>query len=165
MCLPEKKPKRNSAPERDLQICIAEWLKLCWPEGCGIEWGHCPNGGRRPTTKIRGKDIPLDAILLKRMGTKAGWPDLFFFWKTAEGHFAAGAIELKIDTSLSDDQRDFSFRWQALGGRWAVCRTPMAVYEALASWGITPPYKPPLALQRGGRQTEYQMALGWGAPV
>ena len=62
------KPKRKT-PEADLQIAIVQWFNLAYPDHA--KWlHHSPNGGKRSIT---------EAVRFKRMGTKAGFPDLVLF--------------------------------------------------------------------------------------
>jgi VRR-NUC domain len=156
-----KKPRET--PERDLQIAVAEWLKLCWPQvvGAKVLWTASASGAHTPdmVTK-KGKRFSLEAVMLKKMGVNPGWPDLQFAWKNREGFMCCGAIELKSPTgSLRNDQEIFRDNWIDKGGRWALCRTQHDVENSLIYWGLNPPFRAPLALKEAARQVKNEMAL------
>lgn len=69
-------------PEDALQISIMDWMRLQHPNVLAV---HIPNGGSR--NKI-------EAVKLKRMGVKAGMPDIFIPQKSVNslGFFC----ELKV---------------------------------------------------------------------
>lgn len=86
---------------------------------------HSPNGGKRSKS---------DGDLFKSLGTRAGFPDLFFLH---EG--LAYAIEVKTHakgSKMSTEQIEFRDRWLASGGFYAVCRSIDDAREALSEWRI-----------------------------
>lgn len=86
-------------------------------------WFHVPNGGKR-----NGRE----AGRLKRMGVRPGVADLLFFWGRDKG-----AIELKAGKNKqTDTQEAFQAEWEALGGKYRVCRDFESVVATLCEWGV-----------------------------
>lgn len=78
-----------------------------------------------------------DGAKFKRMGVMRGISDFVFWWKTADGTFGAGGIELKTEIGKqSPYQRNFEGRMKTLGGKYSVCRTVAQVRDTLISWGL-----------------------------
>jgi hypothetical protein len=121
--------------ETKLHIAVAEWLRNSCPH---VLWTHPANQGRSPQ----------EGAKLKRMGVRAGVPDLLF-WHS--GWF--GAIELKTTSGLSEVQKDFKLKFIASGGKYETCKTVQSVHDTLVLWGINPiPYiikepLPPLSVR------------------
>jgi hypothetical protein len=90
-----------------------------------------------PSNEVTSKD---DAYWNKVKGIMPGIADLMFLW----GDYIQGglccyvaAIELKTHTGLlSPHQKNFSVKFQGIGGKYAVCRTVAAVRDTLKSWGL-----------------------------
>jgi hypothetical protein len=110
---------RNHSETR-LHICVANWLFDACP---WLLWTHPANQGRSPA----------DGAKLKRMGVRAGTPDIVL-WHN--GIFAA--IELKTGSGMSDKQKEFRRKFELAGGKFAVCTSVKDVHDALLSWGINP---------------------------
>lgn len=79
---------------------------------------------------------------LKRMGVLAGMPDLLLYWRGG-----AGVIEMKSKGGgLSANQREILERFQRMGHRTAVCRTPKEAEAAVREWGLDPAFPAPLVI-------------------
>lgn len=119
----EPKPRRPRArPEQTLQFQTADMIRLKAPR---LLWWFVPNGVhvRHPQTR---RD-------LKRMGLRAGMPDMHFVSVAAKLH----VIELKADSgSLSMAQRIIREELTKRGVPWAECRTVDQVEAQLREWGL-----------------------------
>lgn len=94
-------------PEDSLQITIADWLRLQYPK---LLWWHTPNGG------LRNKIV---ASKLKRMGVKAGVPDIFI--PRGNGGFFC---ELKIGkNNTTPKQKEVLAQLQELGYHCCIARS------------------------------------------
>lgn len=82
--------------ERSEQIMLIEWAELMQRRLPALKWlYHVPNGGKRD---------PVTGALLKKMGVKAGVPDLFL--PEPAGKFHGLYIEMKCGNGRpSDEQR------------------------------------------------------------
>lgn len=103
---------RTTAHEDQLQIACVRWFDMQYPE-YRMLLHHSPNGGYRTLTE--GK-------LFRKMGTRAGFPDLLLLLQTDE--WTALAIELKTDTGKQSVHQK---EWQAVatqnGIRYEVVRS------------------------------------------
>lgn len=116
--------KRRASPEYALHCQVADYLSRALSLEDGVWWTTFPAGGGG---KVRG-------ARLKRMGLKAGVPDILIliggdaFW-----------IELKAKGGrVSSEQSQFMMaicKTSGLG-RTAVCRSVTEVEHALQSWHI-----------------------------
>lgn len=96
------KRKIKNRPEQDLQKTCVRWFKIQYPNELLI---HIPNGGKRNAR---------EAEQFKKMGTKAGFPDLALFKK--KGDYGALFIEMKAEKgSISDKQENVLASLQKLG--------------------------------------------------
>ena len=99
--------KTNAMPipsEDDEQRALASWLDLA-----GLAWLHVPNGGHRHV---------LVGLRLKRLGAKAGAPDVLIFSRCpAQPELRGVAIELKRRDGgrLSDAQKAWISRLNSEG--------------------------------------------------
>lgn len=128
--------------EDALQIAAATLLRLGLSDS--VVWWHTPNGGSRNKR---------EAVKLKRMGARAGVPDLAFILPDGRAAF----IELKakggraIDGRktrpgrLSTEQETFRDDAQASGALWALARSVDDVQTILTGWGL------PLSIKLDGR--------------
>lgn len=111
-------------PEDALHADVAGWLGWALPEPA---WWSCfPAGGGGFNRGLR----------LKRLGLKAGFPDLFALrpLKFGRGTFIGG-IELKTDEGqLSAVQIQTHADLRKTGMEIAVCRNLPEVRAALAAW-------------------------------
>lgn len=111
------------ASEDPIHLAILDWLRvvLPWPTNATVH--HSPNGG------MRNKAV---AAKLKRMGTRAGWPDLSFIH---EGVFYG--LEVKRQGGrVKPDQRQCHHDIRTAGGKVAVARSIDDARQALADWNI-----------------------------
>lgn len=110
-------------PEDRLHQSIADYMRVQYPQGGRLVWFHVPN---QNNGNVRWRQK------LKRMGVRAGVADLMLKWGGG-----VGAIEIKVEGGRqSDSQKEFQADWEALGGRYAVCRSIEDVRETLAEWGL-----------------------------
>jgi len=107
---------KRQHPEDALQAQVADYLDLC-----GLLWCHPPNGGKRGL---------IEACRLKRLGVRAGVPDLLIFerWQSTDpetgGEGFGVALELKSPTGrATSEQRAWLDSLQARGWRVGICRT------------------------------------------
>ena len=108
-------------PERELQISVAGWLDIALADPC--VWFHVPNGEKRS---------PRTAGLLKRMGVKAGVPDLFVF---APGIVVA--LELKAGKGRATETQEAMLdRLNECGVHTAICKSIEQVEQALRFAGV-----------------------------
>lgn len=108
--------------EDQLHNAVAQYLNMCLYKD--IVWYHPPNGGKRNAR---------EAAKFKRMGVLAGVPDLCFILPGG----TAAYIELKVEGSyLRPSQKQFKKKAEALGAKFAVCRSIEDVRETLNEWGI-----------------------------
>lgn len=109
-----KKAMKKRMTEDSLQIAVARLL-----DHTGLHWFHCPNGGKRNI---------LVAAKLKRMGTKAGVPDVMIVTPTI-GHCGV-AIELKSDSGrLTDTQKQWREALTSCGWAYYTARSVDEVIE------------------------------------
>lgn len=123
---PEKATIRGKRkqPERGLHLAVADYLDMALP--VDAVWHHSPNewfGGPRAHAL---------AALMKRKGTRSGWPDVEILFRR-EIYF----IELKDrDEPLSKSQNDLHPKICNTGARLAICRSVAEVQAALDVWDI-----------------------------
>ena len=111
--------KIRNRPEQALQIAVAQFLDLALPGTAW--WMHVPNAAKRGV---------VEAVMFKRLGMKAGAPDLFIFWRSR-----CYAIELKSEAgSLSETQRNVHELLHMAGVPVVVCRSIKEVEYALRTW-------------------------------
>jgi len=114
-------------PEDAFHADVAGWL--AWALPAPAFWTTFPAGGGGFNRGLR----------LKRLGLKAGVPDILVFrplGRFRAGLFAGG-IELKTDEGrLSEVQVETHELLRAAGFAIAVCRSLGQVKAALAAWGF-----------------------------
>lgn len=108
--------------EIDLHRSVAAFLRVAIMDSECL-WWHTPNGERRDART---------GAKLKSMGARAGVPDFCFVLPSGQSAF----IELKGDGGLSQSQRSFRDDCQAIGAKWAMCRSVEQVVDTLAAWGV-----------------------------
>lgn len=88
--------------EDDFQIGVCKYL-----DAIKLDWFHCPNGGKRHFTV---------GAKLKKMGVKAGVPDVIIINPTRDGSSGL-AIELKVgDNTQKPTQKDWEAKF--LNNNW-----------------------------------------------
>lgn len=107
---------RNQAEFR-MQCAIADQLR--WRAKLGLYWTAIPNGEKRSA---------ITGARLKRMGVRAGNPDLLLVWKGR-----AIGIELKAPGGRkpTDSQEAAGEDWTLAGGLYHVCRGYQAAMDLL----------------------------------
>lgn len=93
-----KSTKRTPKEDR-LQTACVKWFDLQYPE-LSMLLHHSPNGGKRDAA---------EAAKFKRMGVRAGFPDLILL--VPRHGYICLAIELKAQTGR---QSEFQKRWQGV---------------------------------------------------
>ena len=90
----------TSLTERDIHQAIVDWLHVALPDGSVFH--HSPNEGRH---KVQYR------VMQKRLGVRAGWPDIEIFtnrtwWREDTGlHWAPIFLEIKTDKGRLSDIR------------------------------------------------------------
>lgn len=112
--------RKPAVSEGQLQKAVVTWLSI--QEQLGrLTYAHIPNEGRR--SRIAGSN-------LRRMGLRAGFPDLVVF-----GHFGCGVIELKTETGkIRPNQREWAERFQTFEIPHAICRSLEDVMTRVDAW-------------------------------
>ncbi len=124
-----RKPRLRKAPvarpkEIVLHMSVADMLRK--HAHADWQWTHIPAGEVRD---------PRTAAKLKRMGTKAGWPDFLLIHPRGQTH----CLELKREGEvLSEAQDEFKFWCIRSGVPYAVVYTMDDARIALDAWGIVP---------------------------
>jgi hypothetical protein len=119
-------------PEARLQIASANYLRGI------IRNGRTVIKVQKPFPELLAMHVSNEASDEKQAfwngikGILPGAPDWLLFWSVKE----AGAVELKIDTGLSGNQKDFAIKFQDIGFRYAVCKSVASVRDTLISWGL-----------------------------
>src|SRR5262245_62416837 len=116
---PKRVPRAIPAPEKLIHQAIVEALHVL----CCVPWWHTPNEGERSAEY---------AYHLKRMGVKAGVPDLMFLLKDQPPAF----IEVKTDKGkLSLAQKAFRDSAVASGCKYAIALSVTDALRTLQEWG------------------------------
>lgn len=103
--------------------CIA-WFEAFFRGSERLRIHHSPNGGKRNL---------IEAAKFKRMGVRAGFPDLWI----SLGNGQTGFIELKYGRNgLTDAQKTYRDFLIEQGYRWALCRSLDEFISALQNWGL-----------------------------
>lgn len=98
--------------EEQTQVACVCWFGLQYPE-YALLLHHSPNGGYR--TAYEGKAF-------KRMGTRAGFPDLILLLPRGEHPFLC--IEFKTDKGRqTESQKAYQRAVESVGAVYAVCRS------------------------------------------
>lgn len=115
-------PKR-AQPEYELHCAVVAHLEQRATTRC---WKHCPNGGFR---NVR------EAARFKRMGVKAGVPDIELYRANK-----AYALELKVPGGrVSTAQAVWAANFVNEGGTYAVHDNIAAALAQLEHWGLLRP--------------------------
>lgn len=98
--------------EEQLQIECVRWFSLQYPE-YAILLHHSPNGGYKTA---------FEGMAFKRMGTRAGFPDLILLLPRGTRPFLC--IEFKSGKGQqTDNQRAYQQAVESVGAVYAVCRS------------------------------------------
>lgn len=110
----DKTAKRTprTHPEDDLQEICVKWFDLAHPK-LSLLLHHSPNGGKRNAR---------EAARFKRMGVRAGFPDLQLL--IPNQGYAGLFLELKAGKGVqSDNQKEYQSVLEAQGYKYVVIRT------------------------------------------
>lgn len=106
-----------------------------------------------------------DGMFLKKMGYRAGTPDLLLWWRYDDTHIKSAALELKAPGgSMSDPQESFEYWFSHIGGLFACCDTIRAVHQQLIVWGLKPLHGPPNEPNYLTKQEKFALAHDFFAP-
>ena len=98
--------------EEELQMACVKWFELQYHEYAKL-LHHSPNGGKRNAR---------EAARFKKMGTRAGFPDLVLLLPRRNRHFLC--IEMKAGKGRStENQIEYGKLVEANGGEYHVCRS------------------------------------------
>jgi hypothetical protein len=108
-------------PEDQIQRAVCQNL---WQRGVpGLVWWHTPNGGKRR---------PVEAAILKGLGTRAGVADLILVHRGRPF-----ALELKTDDGRPTvEQMAFVSDFNAAGGSAAILNGLDRALRTLETWGL-----------------------------
>lgn len=118
--------------ETKLTIAVADYLRGDIHKGKSIIkvaapfpdllWTFVANEGRDAASGAK----------FQRFGVRRGVADFMLWWPNGKG-----AIELKFESGKqSAYQKDFQYRFEQVGGYYAVCRSVKEVRDTLISWGL-----------------------------
>lgn len=98
--------------EDNLQIACVRWFDYQFPELKTL-LSHTPNGGYRNN---------IEAAKFKKMGVRAGFPDLLFLYPN--GKYIALAIEMKYGKNKQTQlQKAWQMKAEKVGVKYEVVRT------------------------------------------
>jgi len=119
----------TSAPRQDregpIHRAILNLLDLVLP-GDAI-YHHSPN-----ELDMAGPEAARQIAKARKLGTKAGWPDIEIIWQGR-----AFFLEIKADSRQSDAQKDIQRDLARAGAPYVVVRSVTEAEAALKQWGIT----------------------------
>lgn len=118
-------------PETKLQIATANYLRGIVRMGKNAINVQSPFPGLIFLHVANEASDKKSAFWNQIKGILPGCPDWLFFWPNS-----FGAIELKIDTGLSGNQKNFRDKFTAIGGKYAVCKTVAQLRDALIDFGL-----------------------------
>lgn len=118
----------TSAPRQDregpIHRAILQLLDLALP-GDAI-YHHSPN-----ELDMAGPEAARQIAKARKLGTKAGWPDIEIIWQ-GRAYF----LEVKADSRQSDAQKDIQRDLVRAGASYAVVRSVTEAEAILKSWGL-----------------------------
>ena len=130
--------KKRDNSETRLHIAVVDYLRGEIRNGRntirqqvpfpGLVWLH-------PVNEYKDKD---EAYWATRKGILPGAADLLFWFRDVfdVNRPKFGAIELKTKSDLSGNQRTFNMNFEAIGGKFAVCKKVSEVRDTLVLWGL-----------------------------
>lgn len=118
----------TSAPRQDregpIHRAILDLLELALP-GDAI-YHHSPN-----ELDMAGPEAARQIAKARKLGTKAGWPDIEIIWQSR-----AFFLEIKADSRQSDAQKDIQRDLARAGAPYVVVRSVTEAEAALKQWGL-----------------------------
>ena len=100
--------------EDNIQIACVQWFSLQFPD-LALLLHHSPNGGKRNA---------MEAARFKKLGTRAGFPDLILLLPSSGFH--ALLIEMKTEqkgSKQTDNQIAYEEAARRNGYKYVVCRS------------------------------------------
>ena len=116
--------KRQGHTEDDLQISCVRWFEYQYPQ-VSMLLHHSPNGGARNI---------ITGARFKKMGTRAGFPDLFLC--IARRGFHGLFIEMKTmnkNSRQSEHQKEMEKLLEGQGYKYFVCRS-LEMFQKIIIW-------------------------------
>lgn len=119
----------RAASEDDIQQAIIEAIGWQHPD---VRVVHVPNGGKRPQRQNkRGQWFSPEGARLKRLGARAGFPDLILIWPERR----VGFFEVKTPAgNLTKEQREWRDLLKGLGFPWALVRSSDDALLHMRQW-------------------------------
>jgi hypothetical protein len=114
--------QRRRQPERELQYLVIAHLE--WRAPADTWWSHFPAGGRRNV---------IDGAILKRMGVRAGTPDLLIL---ARGRLYGLELKNGDRGKLSRAQLTTHAEMRQAGAVIGTARTIDEAIDLLTLWGV-----------------------------
>lgn len=109
--------------EEKLQTACIKWFDLAHPE-LRLLLHHSPNGGARTA---------YEGMAFKRMGTRAGFPDLILLKPVGNCPFLC--VEMKSGKGRqTDTQREYQKAVESVGARYVVCRDVAEFISAIGDY-------------------------------
>ena len=136
--------------EDALQTACVTWFDLQYPSIAYL-LHHSPNGGKRDAR---------EAARFKRMGVRAGFPDLILLYPASGYNYLA--IELKTKTGRQSPlQKQYEQLINAYGGKYVVCRSvddfQREVKSFLFGAGGRPVPEPPKATAEAAKEVKREL--------
>lgn len=98
--------------EESLQTWCVKWFDMQYPQ-YRLLLHHSPNGGAR---------TPYEGMTFKRMGTRAGFPDLVLLMP--RGGYSFLCIEMKQGKGRqSESQKEYQRAVESVGAKYVVCHS------------------------------------------
>lgn len=118
-----RKAKPKAPSEEFEQHVLAAWLDSRRIDGWPLLWAHIPNGGHKSARM---------GARRKRMGARAGVPDVLIFDHPRGYAFQGAAIELKRKDGKPSDVSASQTDWlEKLGRRGWLCRVCYGADDAI----------------------------------
>lgn len=115
-------PRQNR--EGPIHRAILGLLDLALP--ADAIYHHSPN-----ELDMAGPEAARQIAKARKLGTKAGWPDIEIIWRGR-----AFFLEIKADSRQSDAQKDIQRDLARSGAPYAVVRSVAEAEAALKQWGL-----------------------------
>ncbi|RAJ28897.1 VRR-NUC domain-containing protein [Pedobacter cryoconitis] len=106
--------REKKQSEDDFQKECVRWIELQYPK---LLVHHSPNGGKRNAR---------EALKFKKMGTRAGCPDLMIYKKSKQ--YAGLAIELKVGTNGTTENQDLFLAELTANGWYCIVIRKMDIF-------------------------------------
>lgn len=138
--------------EYRLHVAIIKHIESAFP---GLLYFHVPNQTRNAT----------EAFFNKKMGVRAGIPDIIFAWRDGQG-----MMEVKTETgAISSSQNKTMSAFHAIGWHTGVVRNVRNAHHMLMSWGLEPKHhsiiEPDLRTDDQKKKDSFDMQKPYGSNI